>query len=172
MMSEAVKEQNITDVTKEINALMAMEMPTPHEDLEDLYEEFDFIDDVTGKPLDHELASEARRLEIEFFRNMKVYEKVARWRAQEAGGKVVTTRWIDINKGDMQNPNYRARLVGREMKMDKRLDLFAATPPLESLRLMCSLCASNQWRKDPYRILSIDIKRAYFYAPASRPVFI
>ena len=151
---------------------MAMEMPTPHEDLEDLYEEFDFIDDVTGKPLDHELASEARRLEIEFFRNMKVYEKVARWRAQEAGGKVVTTRWIDINKGDMQNPNYRARLVGREMKMDKRLDLFAATPPLESLRLMCSLCASNQWRKDPYRILSIDIKRAYFYAPASRPVFI
>ena len=84
----------------------------------------------------------------------------------------MTTRWIDINKGDLQNPNYRARLVGREIKIDKRLDLFAATPPLESLRLMCSLCASNQWRRDPYRILSIDIKRAYFYAPASRPIFI
>ena len=164
-----MKERNITDVTKEINALMAMEMPTPHEDL---YEEFDFIDDVTGKPLNHRLAAEARKLEIEFFKNMKVYEKVDRWRAQEAGGKVVTTRWIDINKGDLQNPNYRARLVGREIKIDKRLDLFAATPPLESLRLMCSLCASNQWRRDPYRILSIDIKRAYFYAPASRPIFI
>ena len=34
------------------------------------------------------------------------------------------------------------------------------------------MCASNQWRRDPYRILSIDIKRAYFYAPASRPIFI
>ena len=169
MLSETVRDQNITDVTKEVNALMALEMKTPHEDM---YEEFDFVDDVTGRPLNHKLAAEARRLEIDFFKNMKVYEKVPRWRATEAGGKVVTTRWIDINKGDLQNPNYRARLVGREMKMDKRLDLFAATPPLESLRMMCSLCASNQWRKDPYRILSIDIKRAYFYAPASRPVFI
>ena len=127
MLSEAIGEQNITDVTKEINALMTLEMPTPHEDM---YEEFDFVDDVTGRPLNHKLAAEARKLEIEFFKNMKVYEKVPRWRAKEAGGKVVTTRWIDINKGDGQNPNYRARLVGREIKIDKRLELFAATPPL------------------------------------------
>ena len=98
-----------------------------------------------------------------------MYEKVPRWKAREALGKVVTTHWIDVNKGDLRNPNYRARLVGREMKMDKRLDLFAATPLLESLRLMCSLCASNQGRKDPFRILSIDIKRAYCYAPVARP---
>ena len=104
------------------------------------------------------MVKKARMEEMRELNKHKVYEKVPRWRAKEAGGKVVTTRWIDINKGDGQNPNYRARLVGREIKMDKRLDLFAATPPLESLRLMCSLCASNQWRKDPYRILSIDIK--------------
>ena len=133
MLSETVREKNITDVTREVNALMATEMKTPHEDM---YEEFDFVDDVTGRPLNHKLAAEARRLEIDFFKNMKVYEKVPRWRATEAGGKVVTTRWIDITNGDLQNPNYRARLVGREMKMDKRLDLFAATPPLESLRMM------------------------------------
>ena len=128
MLSDSVKEQSIKDVTKEINALMSLEMPTPHQDL---YESFDFVDDITGKPLDHKLAADARKLEIDFFRKMGVYEKVPRWKAREAGGKVVTTRWIDVNKGDLRNPNYRARLVGREIQIDKRLDLFAATPPLE-----------------------------------------
>ena len=75
MLSDTAKEQNITHVTKEINALMALEMPTPQEEL---YESFDFVDDITGKPLDHKLAAEARKLEIDFFRNMKVYEKVPR----------------------------------------------------------------------------------------------
>ena len=56
--------------------------------------------------------------------------------------------------------------------MDSRLDLFAATPPLESLRLLCSLCASNQAAKRPYRLMTIDVKRAYFYARSRRPVYI
>ena len=110
MLSDTMKEQNITDVTKEINALMALEMPTPHDDI---YKSFDFVDDITGRPLDHKLASEARKLEMDFFKRMRVYEKVLRWKAREDGGKVVTTRWIDVNKGDLRNPNYRARLVGR-----------------------------------------------------------
>ena len=97
---------------------------------------------------------------------MKVYEKVPR--SQAAGHKVITTRWLDVDKGDEERPNYRARLVGRELKTDNRLDLFTATPPLESLRLLCSHCASNQWRARPYRMLSIDVKRAYFYAAARR----
>ena len=44
--------------------------------------------------------------------------------------KVITTKWIDHNKGDLEAPNYRARLVGREVAHDKRDDLYAATPPL------------------------------------------
>ena len=39
--------------------------------------------------------------------------------SREAGGKVVTTKWIDINKGDAEAPNYRARLVVREFKLYK-----------------------------------------------------
>ena len=87
-------------------------------------------------------------------------------------GKLIKTRWIDTDKGDAENPNYRSRLVGREIKTDERPDLFAATPPLESLRYMISKCASNRGGKGRYCILSSDIKRAYFYAKASRPVFI
>ena len=137
---------------------------------ENLYNDFEFVDDVTGGRLDQKLAMKARKLEMDFFRRMKVYTKVSRLSA--AGCKIITTRWLDINKGDATRPDYRSRLVGRELNLDKRLDLFAATPPLESLRMICSICASNQNRKDPFRMLSIDVKRAYFYAKAKRSVYI
>ena len=118
------------------------------------------------------MAIQARKLEMDFFRKMKVYMKVPRQEAIDAGCDIITTRWLDVNKGDNDNVNYRARLVGRELKMDNRLDLFAATPPLETLRMICSICANNQGGQRPYRVLSIDVKRAYFYAKASRPVYI
>ena len=169
LLSHKDKQCDVKDVTEALDALTAAEYPSPHDDI---YEEYDFVDDTTGKVLDHEQAAKARRLEMDFFRKKKVYEKVPRKMAEELGAKVVTTRWLDINKGDEAKPNYRSRLVGREIKTDKRLDLFAATPPLESLKVVTSICASNQQRSNPYRILSIDIKRAYFCAPATRPVFI
>ena len=162
-----------TDITCEMNALAGAlnALEVQQDEAAGLYEDFDFVDDVSNKFLDKHKAIEARRLEIEFFRKMMVYEKVPRHFAH--GRKVITTRWLDVNKGDTQRPNYRARLVGRELKLkDKRLDLFAATPPLESLRLLCSICASHQNRPSPYRMLSIDVKRAYFYAEAKREVFI
>ena len=37
-------------------------------------------------------------------------------------------RWVDINKGDEDNPEYRSRLVAKEIKKDRNQDLFAATP--------------------------------------------
>ena len=75
---------------------------------------------------------------------MGVYSKVPK---EEAGGaKVITTKWIDTNKGSEAEPNYRSRLVGRELNLQDRPDLFAATPPLESLRYMVSKCASSQRR--------------------------
>ena len=89
--------------------------------------------------------------------------------------KVVSTKWLDNNKGDEKNPDLRARLVAREINTHKRLDLFATTPPLESLRAVLSILASNQGNeqaKDNFILMSNDIKRAYFYAPAQRPVFI
>ena len=136
-----------------------------------MYDEQDFMDDVHGGLLDKKLATEARRVEIEFFRKMGVYTKVRR----EPWMRVITTKWIDTNKGDADDPNYRARLVGREIATHKRDDLFAATPPLESLRYIVSLCASNQFHANPvdkFCIMSNDIKRAYFYAPSTRPVYI
>ena len=42
---------------------------------------------------------------------------------------------------------------------------------MELLRYVLSLCASTQDGPSPHRVLSVDVKRAYFYAPAKRPIF-
>ena len=88
------------------------------------------------------------------------------------GRRPFGVRWIDSNKGDDEKPNYRSRLVGREIKKDNRLDLFSATPPLEALKLLLSMCAKKHKARDPWRVAVIDIKRAYFYAPTRPSVFI
>ena len=166
------------DVTDSIQKLMKvheklerMEVPPEEDPFASLYEGMEFVDDISGAPLVKELAIAARKLEIDFFKRMGVYTKINR----EKWMKVITTRWIDQNKGDSETPNYRARLVGREIKRDKREDLFAATPPLESLRIIISICASNKnsnFAEDNFIIMYNDVKRAYFHAPAKRPVYI
>ena len=39
--------------------------------------------------------------------------------------------WVDVNKGDKDNPDIRSRWVGKEFKGNDndRDDLYAATPP-------------------------------------------
>ena len=65
--------------------------------IEDMYDENEFFDDVSNKPLDKEEAIKARRLEIELFRARQVYEKVPRHLA--AGHKIISTKWLDTDKG-------------------------------------------------------------------------
>ena len=92
-------------------------------------------DDVSGKVLDKEMVHQARKEEIDEFHKHEVYtqtELAECWK--ETGKAPVKVRWIDINKGDSENPDYRSRLVAKEIKKDNRDDLFAATPPLEALR--------------------------------------
>ena len=165
------------DISNLIRALD--EEMSPHDEAEEmerwrmLYDGYDFYDDMHEfKKMDREEVIKARRTEMQFFKKMGVYIKVPRETARRYGCKIITTKWLDTNKGDNDNPNYRSRMVGREIKYDKRLDLFSATPPLETLKLLISLCARRQWDAKPCRMAIIDIKRAYFYAKARRPVFI
>ena len=122
---------------------------------DELYQDFEFNDDVSGRVLDHELAVKARKLETDFFRKMRVYDKVLRAAATRDGCRVISTKWVDINKGDQKAQNYSARLVDRELKLDSRLDLFAATPPFDAIRIIRSLCANNQNGQQPYRIMTV-----------------
>ena len=130
----------------------------------------EYYDDTSGKLLDKRRAIEARAKEIEYFRKMQVYTKVPIDECWQKTGKApIRTGWVEINKGDERVPNYRARLVGKEIKRDKREDLFAATPPLESLRFLLSDAVTGWNRKN---IMFIDVSRAYFYAKARRDVYI
>ena len=171
---------NHIDISEEVGQLMKLqeklEVP-PHDHEEhalgkyrEMYHNTEFYDDTTGKMLDKELVTRARKTEMDFFKKMKVYTKVHRSQAD----KIISVRWIDINKGDSEKPDYRSRLVGREINRDKekREDLFAATPPLESLKYIISKCASNQKGKNKFVIMSTGIKRAYFFVKATRPVYI
>ena len=99
---------------------------------------------------------------------MGVYRKVKRSWVRERGEKVIGVRWIDINKGDTLNPDYRSRLVAKDFKKGDRPDLFAATPPLEALKMIISIAASNPG----LQIMINDVKRAYFHAPVTRPVYV
>ena len=109
-----------------------------------------------------------------FFRKMGVYAKVDRSEVKQRQGKIISTKWIDTNKGAKDSPNYRSRLVGREIKKDKivRNDLYAATPPLEVIKLLIAKCAMGQGSNRPLRIATVDVRRAYFYVRAQMIIYV
>ena len=129
------------------------------------------FDDVSGQELKPELMVKARREEIAYFREMGVYEKVDLAEAWQATGKgPIAVRWVDINKGDSEHPNYRSRLVAKEFNTGVCPELYAATPPSECLRLMLSQVASGQ--SQDIGLMYADVSRAYFYAKAVRPMYV
>ena len=96
---------------------------------------------------------------------MGVHKKVDRGEVKKNEGKIVSTKWVDTDKG---HGGCRSRLVGREIKRDKRQDLFSPTPPLEVLKIFIAYCAKNQRTDKPKRICVIDVSRAYFHAKCKR----
>ena len=127
-------------------------------------------DDVSGAQLDPKQVQRARQEEIDYVRKMKLYEKVPIAECRRKIGKSpISVRWIDINKGDTTNPNYRSRLVAREINTYKRSDLFAATPPLEALKIILSMTATSNKGEI---VMVNDISRAFFHAKAERDVYV
>ena len=70
----------------------------------------------------------------------------------------------------MRTPNYRARLVGREVAYDKTNDLYAVIPPLESVKVVMAVCASSQQSFRHSRVMALDAIKVYVYALTSRAV--
>ena len=82
-----------------------------------------------------EFVEAARADEIATVRSMNVWTKVYREECLRVTGKQpVKLRWIDVSKGDDTCPNYRSRIVAKEIKKDLRPELFAATPPRKPTR--------------------------------------
>ncbi len=139
-----------------------------------------YRDDLTGQVLRDDLVKAARMKELAFFHSKGVWVKVPREKAKATTGKnPISVRWVDVNKGDEAAPNYRSRLVARQIKaLDRTGDsYFAPAPPLEALRTVLSLamtrCGSHRPIWDPTspqrtQVSFVDITRAYFNAKVDR----
>ena len=115
-----------------------------------------FTDNVSGKPLNPKLVHEARMNEVQGVLEHKVWDVVPVSECFNKTGKPpIRGRWVDINKGDDIDPNCRSRWVGMEFKVnDGRDDLFAATPPVEAIKALISLAASQCGGKRPIKKLA------------------
>jgi hypothetical protein len=94
------------------------------------------FDEITGATLPPDLVRQARAEELTFMREWGVWERarVAECWA-ETGKAPIGSKWVDVNKGDSKKPLIRSRFVVKEIATYKSDDFFAATPPLEALRL-------------------------------------
>ena len=137
-----------------------------------LEDDYWFVDDVNGGILPTEEVKKARSLEMDYLYKQGVYRVVKRSEATAEGIKPIEVRWIDTNKGDPEHPNYRSRLVVREIKARKSPEeqlpanlLFSSTPPLEAMRLLCSLWSTNRFSTHgkKYKLGLWDISTAHFY---------
>ncbi len=126
-------------------------------------------DDITGELLDSQSVQEAIEEEMDTYKKHGVYRKVPIAESfEKTGKKPIKVRWVIVNKGDKENPEYRARLVAKEIKMDQRLDLFAATPPLEAKKFLFSLAVSMSTKSGrPYKACSLTSKEHIFMQNAS-----
>ena len=145
---------------------------------EDHSEEAQFFDSVTGAPLKTQKVIEARQEELGWVHKQKIYVPVDEAECWANTGKApITLKWVDRNKGDSVKENYRSRLVVREVKKaGQKLEdheLYSAMPPLEALKVLCSLMTSMKVSRAgrPLLLKLIDISRAHFYGESKRNVY-
>lgn len=103
-----------------------------------------FIDDHTGQPLDPIVCRAARKKEMDFVRDKGSWVKRSVnecWK--RTGRPPVTVRWVETSKGDDVTPNIRSRFVARQIRGPGQDAVFAPTPPLETLRTVLSLAATD-----------------------------
>ena len=89
---------------------------------------------------------------------------------RKTGKAPIKTGWAETDKGQPGKPNVRARWVAKEYKTHARPELYASTPPLEALKVVLSEIATN--KREGKVLALVDVRRAYFYAPARRKVFV
>ncbi len=127
-------------------------------------------DEITGAALPPDLVKQARAEELTFMREWGVWRRTPIAECWAATGKApIGTKWVDVNKGDAKQPLIRSRFVVKEIATYKSDDFFAATPPLEALRLLLSMAASSG---NDIKVEVLDARKAHLHAFADRTVFV
>ena len=131
--------------------------------------------DVNGGLLAAEEVKKARTLEMDYFKKQGVYRKVPVTQCYTEGLRPITVRWLDTNKGDPEKPNYRSRLVAREIKAAKKPEeQLPQNLLLEAMRYLLSAWATDRVSAKGRRLkLGLwDISRAHFYGVPKRRIYV
>ena len=89
------------------------------------------------------------------------------------GRRPIATRWVDANKGDAATPDVRSRLVAKDFANTRDDAFFAATPPLEALRLLLSdMMSGTAGGAEETKLMVLDAKKAHLHAWAERDLFV
>ena len=73
-----------------------------------------YYDDLSNLQLRSDLVDKAKREEMEIFAKFPMYTKVPLQDAYHFTGKgPIGTKWVDVNKGDENEAEYRSRLVAK-----------------------------------------------------------
>ena len=117
-------------------------------------------DEVTHVELPASLVREARAEGLNYFNTLPVWEVVKTQKCLDITGRPpISTKWVDVNKGDQQDYDVRCRLVAREMGGAKSDEFYAPTPPLEAKRLLFSEAARNRRiGKHEKKLLFVDVR--------------
>ena len=77
-----------------------------------------FIDNITGQPLNPELCRIARKKELDYFHSKGVWSMRSVQEAWKLTGRPpISVGWVEVNKGDDDNTNYRSRHFAPEIRM-------------------------------------------------------
>ena len=148
-------------------------------DSEGWYEKFEgepwktYVDSRTGELLDPKQVQAAREEEIkELERRVYVVADVGEcW--DKTGKAPIAVRWVDVHKG---GGVHRSRLVAKDFKPKSKVGdiegLFAATPPLELVKLLFAHAAAGAAKGGPRKVMLIDVSKAHLYAPIDGDVFV
>ena len=135
-------------------------------------------DDVNQKHLDAGKVRKARKEEVEYMKGRKIWRVRPKEECRRRTGKEpIGVRWVDTEKGD---GSVRCRLVARDFKgkeVGEREDLFAATPPLEGLRLLISSAATRrrkrrEGRRGVRKMMFIDAKKAHLNPRCKEVIYV
>ena len=132
-------------------------------------------DDVKDQALDVKKVRAARQEEIQYMMKKGVWKEVDIQECWDRTGKApVTVKWVDTDKGQDGEEAIRSRLVARDFRAKgekDREDLFAATPPLELLRLLISKTATRVKEKGVQKMVFIDVKKAHLNPKCEQDVY-
>ena len=82
------------------------------------------FDELSGRWLDGDKVTDARSEEISYMEKELDMFVPATWEecVEETGRPPISTKWVDVNKGTVQNQIIRSRLVARDFRVKDESD--------------------------------------------------